>query len=217
LISSWKIFEQNGKISFTRGTHFRKGTDALAIQSDHSCLIHPWYKYIDVQQHSLAILNQNQCYKVFETVLLECNCLTNSHEYELAIIECPCLEQTRTYCAYCRLTLTATEQGNISLPTGMLKNVSQQTNISFPIEIFNNSMNIDDSFYSQSGSYQHQRSVQIQVESEEVRHAINEHEKNLLTRGKLTNVPELPLIIQAFDEDPDNSLSETKVCKRVLC
>jgi hypothetical protein len=98
-----------------------------------------------------------------------------------------------------------------------LKNVSQQTNISFPIEIFNNAMNIDDSFYSQSGSYQHQRSVQIQVESEEVRHAINEHEKNLLTRGKLTNVPELPLIIQAFDEDPDNSLSETKVCKRVLC
>ena len=102
-----------------------------------TCLIHPWYKYIHIDQHFLSILKQNQCYKVYETVLIEYNCLTNSSAYELAIIECPCLEKTKTYCTYCRLILTTTTELSFSRS---LKNISQQT---FPVDSFDDKMNID--------------------------------------------------------------------------
>ena len=162
---------------------------------NHTCLIHPWYKYINVNKHLITILKQNQCYKVYEIILLECNCLTNSHQYELAIIECPCLEQRRTYCIYCRLTFAATD-----LTQGW-KNISQQTEISLPVNFFNGEVNFDDSFYSQSGPYQCQRTVQIQV-----LHSMKEYEGNLLT-----NSPQLSLVSHEFDEDTDNSLSENQV------
>jgi hypothetical protein len=133
--------------------------------------------------------------------------LKNSHEYELAIIECPCLEQLSTYCTYCRLTLSATEQSN-----RLLKDANQQTNISFSLDFFNDEININDSFLSQSGPCQHQHTVQIQVESEEVLHAINEYETNLLTTTKLTNATQSSSFSQAFDE----LSSETKVCNTIL-
>jgi len=206
LISSWKIFEQNGKVNFTQGTQYRKGTDALVIQFNHICLINPWYKYINVNKYLSSILKQNQCYKVFEIVLLECTCLINSHEYELAIIECPCLEQLKTYCTYCRLTLTATGQSN-----RLLKNVNQQTNTSFSLDFLNSEININDSFHSQSGSCQHQRTVQIQVQSEQVLHTFNEYEINLLTTENLANVSQTSLMSTTFDEYAVDSSSETKV------
>lgn len=134
--------------------------------------------------------------------------MTNSHEYELVIIECPCLEQLSTYCTYCRLTLSATEQSN-----RLLKDANQQTNISFSLDFFNDEININDSFLSQSGPCEHQRTVQIQVESEEVLHTITEYETNLLTTKKLANATQPSLVSQAFDE----SSSETKVCNTVLC
>ncbi len=211
-ISSWKIFNQNEKVSFTHGTQYRKGTDALIIRFNHICLINPWYKYINVDKYLPSILKQNQYYKVFEIVLLECNCWTNSHEYELAIIECPCLEQLRTYCTYCRVILAATNQSSL-----LFKNVKQQTDISFSLEFFNNEININDSFYSQSGPYEHQCTVQIQVELEQVLHTINEYEINSITTKKLTDLSQPSLMLETGDEDVDNSLLESKVWKIVLC
>ncbi|CAF3823537.1 unnamed protein product, partial [Adineta steineri] len=116
-ISTWKVFHNNGKINFIHGTHFRKSSDALVIRLNYTCVINPWYKYIDINKNLLSFLQQNQCYKIFEIILLECNCSINSHEYELAIIECSCFEQLKTYCTYCRVTLEATQEENISAPT----------------------------------------------------------------------------------------------------
>jgi len=103
--------------------------------------------------------------------------------------------------------LSATEQSN-----RLLKDANQQTNISFSLEFFNDEININDSFLSQSGPCQHQRTVQIQVESEEVLHAITEYETNLLTTTKLTNATLSSSFSQAFDE----LSSETKVCNTIL-
>jgi hypothetical protein len=197
-ICSWKLLDQNGKINFTRGTRYRKGTDALVTQSNHICLINPWYKYIDVNKHFQSIIKQNQYDKVFEIVLLDYQDPMTSQEYEFAIIECPCLEQLKTYCTYCRLTLAAMEQSDILLPMRKMKNVAQQTNISFPLDFFNGEMNINDSFDSRSGPYRHQRTVQIQV--------ITDYDAN----GK-PNVQQQSLLSQSFDENVDSSLSETKV------
>ncbi len=138
--------------------------------------------------------------------------MTNSYGYELAIIECPCVEQLKTYCTYCRLTLAATEQSK-----QLLKNVNQQTNISFPLDFFNDGININDSLHSQSGPWQHQRTVQIQVGSEQVLRTIIEYETNLLITKKLTNAVQSSLVSQEFSEDADDSSSETKVCNTILC
>ncbi len=132
----------------------------MVIRLNHICLINPWYKYINVNKHLVSIVKDNHCSKVFEIILLECSCL---NEYELAIIECPCLEKMKTYCSYCRLTLTATD--------------------------------IND---SQSGSYQHQHTVQAP-------HSITESTKELGNLSSLTS--------QTFNDNDDveSSLSESKV------
>lgn len=171
-------------MTFTHGIKYRKGTDALVFRSNHICLVNPWYKYININKYLPSILKQNQCFKVFEIVLLECNCLTNSHEYELAIIECPCIEQLKTYCTYCRLILAVTEQSN-----RLLKNSNQQTNISFSLDCFNNEIDI------------------TEVGSKQVLHAINEYETNLLTTRKLTDILQPSLLSQLFHEES----SEIKV------
>ena len=112
----------------------------------------------------------------------------------------------RSYCTYCRLTLAATEQSN-----RLLQNVAQQTNISFSLDLFNDRININDSIYSQSGPYKHQRTVQIQVESEQVLHAIEEYEINATTTKKSTSLLQSSLLSQTWDNDADHCLSETKV------
>ncbi|CAF2881539.1 unnamed protein product [Rotaria sp. Silwood2] len=209
-ISSWKIFDNNGKISFIHGSQFRKHTDALVIRSNYICLINPWYKYIDIKKNFLSILKQNQHYKIFEIILLECNCSTSLHKYELAIIQCPCLEQLKTYCTYCQLILIMTEHSNILSSNRLIKNVSQQTNISFSLDFFHDKINIRDHFCSRLGPYQYQRTVQIQIESEQVLRAITEYEINMLTKKTSINVLQSPLVSRAFDEDADSSRTETK-------
>lgn len=201
MISTWKIFDKNGKVCFTHGTQYRKGTDALVLRLNHICLINPWYKYINVNKHLLSIVKTNHCSKVFEIILIECSCLKNLNEYELAIIECSCLEQMKSYCSYCRFILTATEQSN-----RLMKNAKQQTNSSCSLDFFNDNIEIHDTFYSQSGPYQHQRTVQIQVESEPVLRTITESTKELANLSSLAS--------QTFNDDFDNSLSESKVRKR---
>jgi hypothetical protein len=99
----------------------------------------------------------------------------------------------------------------------LFKNVKQQTDISFSLEFFNNEININDSFYSQSGPYEHQCTVQIQVELEQVLHTINEYEINSITTKKLTDLSQPSLMLETGDEDVDNSLLESKVWKIVLC
>jgi hypothetical protein len=168
------------------------------MQLNHICLINPWYKYINVNKHLLSIVKNNHCSKVFEIILLECSCL---NEYELAIIECPCLEQMKTYCSYCQLTLTATEQSK-----RLLKNAKQQANTFSSLDFSDDKIKINDSFYCQSGPYQNQRTVQIQVESEPVLHSITESTKELVNHSSLAS--------QTFNDDVENSLSESKVRKR---
>ncbi|CAF1495393.1 unnamed protein product [Adineta steineri] len=180
-ISTWKVFHHNGKINFTHGTHFRKSSDALVIRLNSTCVINPWYKYIDINRSLLSFLQQNQCYKIFEMILLECNCSINSHEYELAIIECSCFEQLKTYCTYCRVTLEATQQENISAPTQLSPDVDQQKNISFSLDIFSNKTNMKQNFYRQSVLYDHQCAKQIYDETKENLYAINKHEIKLIT------------------------------------
>ncbi|CAF0992937.1 unnamed protein product [Rotaria sordida] len=211
-ISSWKIFHNNKKIHFIHGSKFRKHTDALVICSNYIYLINPWYKYIDIKKNFLSILKQNQYYQIFEIILLECNCLINLNKYELAIIQCPCFEQLKTYCKYCRLILIMTkeEHSNILLSNCLFKNVSQQTNISFSLDFFHNDINIYDNFSSQLGPYQYQRTVQIQIESEQVLRVIMEYELNVLTMKKSINVLQPSFVSKTFDEDTDNSLVETK-------
>ena len=150
---------------------------------NHICLINPWYKYININKNLPVILKQNQCNKIYEIVLLECNCLKNVNEYELAIIECPCLIQLRNYCNYCRIILSETEEFH-----RLLKDVEQQTDISFSLEFFNENFNIHESFYSQSGPCQYQRTVQIQLKSEKVLQAINEYEANFSSETKVCNI-----------------------------
>ena len=164
LISSWKIFDNNGKITFSYGTKFRKNADALVIRSKYTCLINPWYKYIGESNYLLSMLRQNRHCKVYEIVLLECTCATSLHEYELAVIQCSCFEQMRSYCAYCQLILVATEQSDILLCPQSLKNVTQQTDVTFSSDSCNNEDNMDGNFYNRLGLYQYQRTVQIQVE-----------------------------------------------------
>ncbi|CAF3352403.1 unnamed protein product [Rotaria sp. Silwood1] len=207
-ISSWKIFDNNGKISFIHGSKFRKHTDALVIRSNKICLINPWYKYIDIKKQFLSILKQNQYYKIFEIVLLECNCLTNLHKYEIAIMQCPCLEQLKTYCTYCRLILIMTVHSNILLSNQFLKNVSQQTKISFSLDFLHDEINIHDHFCSQLGPYKYQRTVQIQVESEQVLRAITQYERSILTKKKSINAFHTLFLSKAIDEDADSSLVE---------
>ena len=140
--------------------------DALVIRFNDICLINPWYKYIDVNKHLLSIVKNNPCYTVFEIVLLECNCLTNLNECELAIIECPCLEQTRTYCSYCRVMLEATSR--------LFKNARQQTSTSSSsMNYFDHKMRINGTFQGQLGPYPHQRTVEIQVEVKSVLHNVS--------------------------------------------
>lgn len=160
MISTWKLFEKNAKISFTSGTYQRKGTDALVLRLNQICLINPWYKYINVNKHLHAIVQHSQAYQVFEIVLLECNCLTNFNEYELAIVQCPCLEQRKSHCTYCRFMLTATEQSK-----QILKNIKQQTNNSFTSDFSDEEITISDNFRHQSPSDRYQRTVKIRRKS----------------------------------------------------
>jgi len=132
LISSWKICNQNEKISFIRGTHYRRGTDALVIRLNHICLINPWYHYINVDKHLRTIVKQNQSIQVvFEIVLLESDCLANIQQYQLAIIECPCLDKLKDYCTYCRLILTETES---SSHQQVIENETNSDSLSLVIE-----------------------------------------------------------------------------------
>jgi hypothetical protein len=97
--------------------------------------------------------------------------------------------------------LTATGQSS-----RLLKNVNQQTNTSFSLDFLNSEININDSFHSQSGPCQHQRTVQIQVLQ-----TFNEYEINLLTTKKLANVSQTSIMSTTFDEHVGGSSSETKV------
>ena len=106
-ISTWKILEENGQICFTRGDRFSQSNDALVIRSDRICLIHPWYKSIDLNDRILSSLSSKQLSAVFEVVLLEEN--FSSSKYQIAIIECPCIEQQGTFCTFCQCTLKATK------------------------------------------------------------------------------------------------------------
>jgi len=106
-ISSWKILEENGQMCFIRGTRSCQTTDALVIRFDHICLIHPWYKDINLNDEILTSFPRKQISSVLEVVLLEDN--HSSSKYQLAIIECPCVERYGTFCTFCRCTLSATE------------------------------------------------------------------------------------------------------------
>ncbi|CAF3900775.1 unnamed protein product, partial [Adineta steineri] len=180
-ISTWKVFHGDGKINFIHGTHFRKSSDALVIRLNYTCVINPWYKYIDINRNLLSFLQQNQCYKILEIILLECNCSINSHEYQLAIIECSCFQQLKTYCTYCRVTLEATQQENISAPTQLSPDVDQQKNVSFSLNIFSNKTNMKQNFCRQSVLYDHQCAEQMYDEAKENVYAINKHEIKLIT------------------------------------
>ncbi|CAF5173049.1 unnamed protein product, partial [Rotaria magnacalcarata] len=65
---------------------------------------------------------------------------------------------------------------------------------------------MNDSFSSRPGPYQHQRTVQIQVDSGQVLQAIRDYQMNLFKTKKLKNAQQ-PIFIH---EDPDKSPIETK-------
>lgn len=170
--STWKIFERDAKIHFTSGTYQRKGTDALVLRLNQICLINPWYKYVNVNQHLLAIVKHSQAYQVFEIVLLECSCLKSLNEYELAIVQCPCLEQRKSHCSYCRFLLVATEQSK-----QVLKNVKQQMNNSCSSNFSDEEGMIYDRFHHQSGRHQNQHTVEIQRKSHSMSNTIDQSMK----------------------------------------
>ena len=131
------------------------------------CLINPWYKYINVNKHLLAIVKHSQAHQVFEIVLLECNCL---NEYELAIVQCPCLEQRKSHCSYCRFLLIATEQSS----NQVLKNVKQQMNNSCSLNFSDEEGMIYDRFQHQSGRHR----VEIQRKSHSMSNTIDQSMKD---------------------------------------
>lgn len=180
-ICSWKVFHQDGKINFNYGTKYRKNSDALAIRSSYYCLINPWYKYIDIHEYFRSIIKHKSKYNlVFEIILLECSCSTHSYEYELAIIQCPCLEQLKTYCTYCHFILRETENLKLICFRDSLNNISQQTDISFSSGVFHSDICFKDYIATELGPSQHQRSVQIQIESKEILDVIKKYDINTL-------------------------------------
>lgn len=141
-ISSWKIFDDNEKISFVQGRKTRKHSDALVIRSNYICLINPWYKYIDIKNYFSSIIKKTDVCRVFEIILIECNCLNSAHQYELGIIQCPCLEKLKTYCEYCQLTLTVTGYSSACTSNELLENKNPHINISFSLNCSNEKKDI---------------------------------------------------------------------------
>ncbi|CAF1107973.1 unnamed protein product [Adineta ricciae] len=113
-LSSWQPFDDNGKTRFKRRRQYRAKMNASLIHMCPVYVVNPWYEYVDISRHLLSFLRKSQYVRIFEIVLLECNCSTNLCKYELAIIECPCLRNLQSYCAYCQLICQMVEQTNIS-------------------------------------------------------------------------------------------------------
>lgn len=132
-ISTWKILDHAGQISFTRGTRYRRGSEVLAIRLNHLYLIHPWYEYVDIDQQLFAGLQSKRSSQILEVVLLERVNPTGEQGFELAIVECPCLEQQGLFCTYCQCTLTAMKEVQLCATRNIARSVDQQTFVSLSL------------------------------------------------------------------------------------
>ena len=205
-ISTWKLLDHHGHISFTRGSRSRRDSDVLAIRLNDLYLIHPWYEYVNLDQHFLARLQPNQATQILEVVLLERRHPTSEQEFDLAIVECPCLEQRGTLCSYCQCTLTAMEEAHLCTSRSVMRSVGQQTLVSFSLDFFHDQTDTDGQCHRQWGPGEHQRTVAVQVQSEIVRRVLLDYETNLRPTRKLS-----------ASEEQSTSSSVTMIDVQVRC
>ena len=134
-ISTWKILDHAGQISFTRGAHYRRGSDVLAIRLNRLYLIHPWYEYVDIDQQLFAGVQPKRSSQILEVVLLERVDPTGEQGFELAIVECPCLEKQGVFCTHCQCTLTAMKEVHLCASRNIARSLDQQTVVSVSLGI----------------------------------------------------------------------------------